>query len=297
MSKNFALLGAAGYIAPRHMRAIQENNCNIVAAIDPFDSVGIIDSYFPDAYFFTEIERFDRFIDKIKNTDSKVDYFSVCSPNYLHDAHIRLALRNRCDVICEKPLVINPDNLKYLQKLEKEYNKKVYAILQLRHHPKIVSLKESIGNKKDNFVKLDYITSRGKWYLSSWKGDDKKSGGLAANIGIHFFDMLIWIFGDVVSNEIDIKTEDTITGLLKLDRATVDWKLSIDSTKLPESAVLLNSRAYRNISINGKPLEFTKGFTDLHTISYKNILKGNGFGIEDTVKSLEVVNKILKHKG
>jgi UDP-N-acetyl-2-amino-2-deoxyglucuronate dehydrogenase len=292
MNKNFALIGAAGYIAPRHMKAIKENNCNLIVASDLSDSVGILDSYFPECNFFTEIERFDRYIDKLKNTQFNIDYFSICSPNYLHDSHIRLALRNNAHAICEKPLVINPENLDFLKKLENEVGKKTFVILQLRHHPVIISLKNSLNKNKKFDIDLNYITSRGSWYLHSWKGNENKSGGLASNIGIHFFDMLLWIFGDLIELNIFEKTEKSIKGLIELERANVKWKLSIDPDDLPREAIEKGSRAFRSIKINGEELEFSDNFTDLHTLSYLNILNGNGFGIEDARPSLEIVSKI-----
>lgn len=293
MNKNFGLIGAAGYIAPRHMRAIKDNKCNLLAAIDPFDSVGIIDSYFPNSSFFVDIERFDRHIDKLRGKSNKIDYISICSPNYLHDSHMRLALRNDCDAICEKPLVINAKNIEYLKKLEDDTGKKINCILQLRHHPTIIEIKDKYKNtsKKVN-VTLDYITSRGKWYEYSWKGDYSKSGGLAANIGIHFFDMLSWIFGEFKSVELSKKSFDDISGVLRLERANVTWRLSTNKKNLPESAIKSGLPAYRNIVIDGNSLEFSGGFTDLHTKSYSEILNGNGYGISDAEPSIRIVNKI-----
>lgn len=286
------MIGASGYVAPKHMKAIKDNNCNLIVASDPSDSVGILDSYFPECNFFTEIERFDRHIDRLKDTESKIDYFSICSPNYLHDSHIRLALRNDAHAICEKPLVINPDNLQFLKKLEEEVGKKTFVILQLRHHPVILNLKNSLNKNKKFDVDLKYITSRGSWYLHSWKGDENKSGGLASNIGIHFFDMLLWIFGDMISFDVSEKNEKTVRGHLNLERANVNWSLSIDSGELPPEAILKGSRAFRSIKIDGEELEFSDNFTDLHTLSYFNILNGNGFSIEDARPSLELVSKI-----
>lgn len=296
-NKNFALVGAAGYIAPRHMRAIKENKCNLISAVDPFDSVGIMDSYFPNAYFFTEIEIFDKHIDKLKSTKNKIDFLSICSPNYLHDSHIRLGLKNDCDVVCEKPLVTNYKSIKYIDKIEKETGKKVYVILQLRHHPVIIDVKEFYKNKKNKVkVKLRYITSRGRWYHSSWKGQIDKSGGLALNIGIHFFDMLTWVFGEPASNVVTQKSKKTVSGLLSLEKADVEWLLSVDSANLPEESVVKGSPAFREITIDNKPIDFTNGFTDLHTISYNKILNGKGFGIKDAKTSLKIVNQINKCK-
>tara|TARA_X000000950_G_scaffold67280_1_gene83069 strand:+ start:535 stop:1431 length:897 start_codon:yes stop_codon:yes gene_type:complete len=293
MNKNFGLIGAAGYIAPRHMRAIKDNKCNLLAAVDPFDSVGIIDSYFPDSSFFVDIERFDRYIDKLRGKSNKIDYISICSPNYLHDSHMRLALRNNCDAICEKPLVINAKNIEYLKKLEDDTGKKINCILQLRHHPTIIEIKDRYKNTKEKVdVTLDYITSRGKWYEYSWKGDYSKSGGLAANIGIHFFDMLSWIFGEFKSIELSKKSLDDISGTLRLERANINWRLSTNKENLPESALKSGLPAYRNIVIDGNSLEFSGGFTDLHTKSYSEILKGNGYGINDAESSIRIVNEI-----
>lgn len=295
MSKNFGLIGAAGYIAPKHMRAIKDNGCDLLAAVDPFDSVGIIDSYFPKSSFFVDIERFDRHIDKLRGKNNKIDYISICSPNYLHDSHMRLALRNDCDAICEKPLVINAKNIEYLKKLENETGKKVNCILQLRHHPTIIEIKDKYKNaNKKVDVTLDYITSRGKWYEYSWKGDKSKSGGLAANIGIHFFDMLSWIFGDFKSVSLSKNSIDDISGILTLERASVRWRLSTDKNNLPKSTINSGMTAYRSITIDGNILEFSGGFNDLHTKSYYEILNGNGYGISDAEPSIRIVNEIAK---
>jgi len=294
--KNFALIGAAGYIAPRHLKAIKETGNNLVCALDPFDSVGILDSYFPNADFFTESERFDRHLDKLRRQgDKKIDYVSICSPNYLHDAHIRMALRNGCDAICEKPLVLNPWNLNALQEIERETGQKIYTILQLRLHPAIQKLKEEIeyGPKEKVYdVKLTYITSRGKWYYISWKGDIQKSGGIATNIGVHFFDMLIWVFGKVKGNTIIANDNDHATGVLKLEKAEVQWSLSTNSDNLPISAISAKNSTYRNINVNGKEIEFSDGFTDLHTLSYENILNGNGFEVNDVSDCINLVHDI-----
>ena len=295
--KKFALMGAAGYIAPRHMRAIKENNCDLVAAVDPFDSVGVIDSYFPDASYFTEVERFERHIDKLRKTNGKIDYFSICTPNYLHDSHVRLALRNDCDAICEKPLVIKPKNLKYLKNLEEETGQRVYSILQLRHHPAVLHLRERYKDSAEKInIQLKYITSRGKWYQYSWKGDQAKSGGLALNIGVHFFDMLTWIFGEPINNFVEVNTADTVSGLLELEQATVEWFLSIDKNNLPKHAVETQQTAYRSIIIGNEELEFSGGFADLHTKAYEEVLRGNGFGIEDVLPSLSIVHEILNKR-
>lgn len=289
---NFAIIGVAGYIAIRHVKAIKETGHNLVAALDRFDSVGFLDSYFPGTDFFVEFERFDRHIEKLKKTNLHTDFVSICSPNYLHDSHMRFALRVGADAICEKPLVLNPWNVDALKDLEKETGKKIYNILQLRLHPSIIGLKNKIAQapKDKTFdVDLTYITSRGKWYGFSWKGDIQKSGGIATNIGVHFFDMLSWIFGDVKENQVHITTAETASGILKLERANVRWFLSIDDKMLPEEILKKNQRTYRNISINGEGFEFSEGFTDLHTESYKKILAGEGFRIDDAKKSIQTV--------
>ena len=292
----FALIGAAGYIAPRHMKAIKESGNDLVAALDPMDSVGIIDSYFPNADFFIEPERFDRHLDKLKRSgNKKVDYVSICSPNYLHDAHIRMALRSGAHAICEKPLVLNPWNLEGLMELEKESNKRIYNILQLRHHKSIIDLKQKIdGLPKDKIhdIDLTYITSRGKWYHYSWKGNISKSGGVVTNIGIHFFDMLGWIFGNMKSNTLHLLTADKASGLLQLENANIRWYLSIDKNDLPIEATSNDLSTYRSISVDGDDFEFSGGFTDLHTESYKSILKGKGFGLDDARNSIEIAHLI-----
>lgn len=294
--KNFALIGAAGYIAPKHMRAIKETSNDLLAALDPFDSVGIIDSFFPEADFFTETERFDRHLDKLRRRkNQKVDFVSICSPNYLHDAHIRLALRNDANAICEKPLLLNPWNIESLTEIEKESGRKIYNILQLRHHPVIVDLKEkfdNLPNNKKHNIQLTYITSRGKWYYYSWKGAEEKSGGIVTNIGIHFFDMLSWIFGKVQNSHLHLKQPNKASGLLELEKANVSWFLSLDSNDLPQNALENNLSTYRSITIDNQEIEFSGGFTDLHTLSYENILKGNGFGIEDSRQSIEIAHAI-----
>jgi UDP-N-acetyl-2-amino-2-deoxyglucuronate dehydrogenase len=293
--KRFALIGAAGYIAPRHMKAIKDTGNVLVAAFDPYDGVGIMDSHFPDADFFTEFERFDRHIDKLRRDGNPIDVISICSPNYLHDAHIRFGLKSGCDVICEKPLVLNPWNVDALMDIEKETGKKAYTILQLRLHPSIIALREKVLNspKDKRFkVELKYMTSRGKWYHHSWKGDMSKSGGIATNIGVHFFDMLTWIFGDIVENSVDIHNEDTASGFLKLEKADVDWFLSIDYNQIPENVKLQDKRTYRTLQMEGEEIEFSDGFTELHTDSYKAILEGNGFPISVSKKAIEIVEGI-----
>jgi UDP-N-acetyl-2-amino-2-deoxyglucuronate dehydrogenase len=292
--KNFALIGAAGFIAPRHLKAIKETGNKLVAALDKFDQVGIMDSFFPNADFFTEFERFDRHIDKLKRQGDKIDYISVCTPNYLHDSHIRFALKQGADVICEKPLVLNPWNIASLKELEKESGKKVYNILQLRLHPAIIELKQKIqsGPPKIYDVDLTYITSRGHWYYTSWKGDKTKSGGIATNIGIHFYDMLTWIFGSVKSNIVHVHTHDRAAGLLELENAKVRWFLSINDDTLPQEVRASGKRTFRSITIEGQEVEFSEGFTDLHTRSYQEILAGRGFGIDETRTSIEIVHQI-----
>jgi UDP-N-acetyl-2-amino-2-deoxyglucuronate dehydrogenase len=292
--KKFALIGAAGYIAPRHMRAIKQTNNILLAAMDKFDSVGIIDSYFPEASFFTEFERFDRHLDKLKRKGTPIDFVSICSPNYLHDAHIRFGLRNQADVICEKPLVLNPWNVEGLKEMEKESGQQIYNILQLRHHPSILALKKKITSSPNtkHYIDLTYITSRGKWYGYSWKGELSKSGGIDTNIGIHFFDMLIWIFGDIKQNQVHIHQSDCAAGYLELENAQVRWFLSINAKHLPEEIKGQNQRTFRSIKMEDKEMEFSDGFTDLHTVSYQNILSGNGFGISDTEKSIQLAHDI-----
>ena len=295
--KNFALIGAAGYIAPRHMKAIKDPGNNLVAALDKHDNVGILDSYFPDADFFTEFERFDRHLDKLKRQGKKIDYVSICSPNYLHDSHIRFALRHGADAICEKPLVLNPWNVDALSEIEKETGRKVNTILQLRLHPAIIALREKIKNgpvDKIYDVDLKYITSRGHWYHVSWKGEAAKSGGIATNIGIHFFDMLIWIFGDVINSTVKRKTHDHAEGYLELRRARVNWFLSINYEHIPENVKSKGKKTFRTLTIENQELEFSEGFTDLHTLSYEQILKGNGFGILDAKASIEIAHSLRK---
>ncbi len=280
--KNFALIGASGYIAPRHMRAIKETGNNLVCALDPYDGIGIMDSYFPQADFFTEPERFDRHLDKLRRKGSeKIDYVSICSPNYLHDAHIRMALRNDAHAICEKPLVLNPWNLDALEEIEQETGKKIHTVLQLRLHPAILQLREKVSQEisqgKVFDVDLTYITSRGKWYFISWKGNVQKSGGVATNIGVHFFDMLGWIFGDFKGVELQISQPGKMGGKLFFENANVNWFLSVDESDLPQEAVVAGKRTFRKISIEGTDLEFSEGFTDLHTRSYEQILAGNSY--------------------
>lgn len=299
--KNFAITGVAGYIAPRHLQAIKDTGNQLVAAIDPHDSVGLLDKYFPDVSFFTEFERFDRHLEKLrreKNTD-KIDYLSICSPNNLHDAHIRLALRVGANAICEKPLVLNPWNLDALQELEHETSTRVYTILQLRVHPSLVALKAKLEKEKGknkHEVVLSYITSRGLWYYFSWKGMQEKSGGIATNIGIHFFDALMWLFGDVQSSILHINEAKRMSGFIELENANVKWFLSTDKADLPEEASRKGVHTFRSITVDGEEVQFSEGFTDLHTRVYEETLKGNGFGIEDARPSIVLVRKLRSAK-
>lgn len=292
MNKNFALIGASGYIAPRHVISILKTDNNLVALLDPHDNVGYIDKYFPNAYYFKETERFDRHLDRLKRKNEAVDFVSICSPNYLHDAHIRLALRNGTNVICEKPLVLKGEHIESLKVLENETEKKVFTIMQLRHHPSILKLREQVlkNPTKKYTVQLNYITPRGNWYDFSWKNNLDKSGGLVSNIGVHFFDMLLWIFGNVISFECK-NTPRSAEGKLILQNAEVEFYLSINYDDLPWK----EWKPYRSIKINMEELEFSEGFTDLHITSYKEILKGNGFGLDDVKPVIDLVSK-LKHE-
>jgi UDP-N-acetyl-2-amino-2-deoxyglucuronate dehydrogenase len=294
--KNFALIGVGGYIAPRHLKAIKDTENNLLAAMDPNDSVGILDSFFPNADFFIEYERFDRHIQKLKKqTYNKVDYISICSPNFLHDSHIRFALRSGANAICEKPIVLNPWNIDNLISIEQEFGKKVYTILQLRLHPSIIKLKEMVRqSKKDKVfdVDLTYITSRGNWYFYSWKGDEKKSGGVATNIGVHFYDMLHFIFGNVKENIVHYKDEKKVAGFLEFEKAIVRWFLSVDDKDLPINISKLNQRTYRSIIIDKEEFEFSEGFSDLHTKIYQDILQGKGFGLEENRVAIQTVSVI-----
>lgn len=293
--KKFALIGAAGYIAPRHMKAIKDTGNNLLAAYDPYDGVGIMDSHFPEADYFTEFERFDRHIERLKRKDSKIDYVSICSPNYLHDSHIRFGLRSGADVICEKPIVLNPWNIDALKEAENDSAHSIYTILQLRHHQAIKALKKKVEqgpSDKIYDVDLTYLTSRGKWYYSSWKGDLEKSGGIATNIGVHFFDMLTWVFGGLKSQTIHLHTHDRASGIMHLERANVRWFLSINYDVIPENAKAEGKRTFRSITIDGEEIEFSKGFTELHTISYSSILNGKGYRIGDTREAIQIVHDI-----
>jgi len=292
---NFALIGVAGFIAVRHLKAIKDTGNNLVATLDKSDSVGIMDSYFPKADFFVEFERFDRHIDKLKRHGTKVNYVSICSPNYLHDSHIRFALRHQADAICEKPLVLNPWNIDALLEIERETGRGVYNVLQLRLHPSIQALKQKIETGPKNRVydlNLTYITSRGNWYFISWKGDLQKSGGIATNIGVHFFDMLTWVFGPVKESIVHISEHNKAGGFLQLQQARVRWFLSVDARDLPGEHEANGQRTYRSITIEGEEVDFSQGFTDLHTISYREILSGKGFGLEEARNSIDTVYTI-----
>ena len=295
---NFALIGAAGYVAPRHMEAIKACGGRLVAAYDKFDSVGILDRYFPEAAFFTEFERFDRHLDKLQRGGTKIDYLTVCSPNYLHDAHIRYAIRNDIKVICEKPVVLNTRNLESLIEIEKEFSGEVNTILQLRLHPEVIKLRKKLDEeprvKKD--IDLTYITSRGNWYYASWKGDITKSGGICTNIGIHFFDMLIYLFGNVESSTVVSHTHDRSSGILELKYARVKWFLSINADTLPEEIKNQGKTTYRSLEIGNQKFDFSSGFEDLHTTSYRKIIEGKGFDLEDTTPSITLVEQIRNAK-
>jgi UDP-N-acetyl-2-amino-2-deoxyglucuronate dehydrogenase len=292
-NSNYALVGAAGYVAPRHMKAIKDTGGSLVASFDPNDSVGILDSYFPQTRFFTEFERFDRYIHKLKREGRPIDFVSICSPNYLHDSHIRFALRSGCTAICEKPLVLNPWNIDALEEISEETGQEVYSILQLRLHPAINALRGKLQKEahKIHDVDLTYIAARGGWYHVSWKGEEKKSGGVATNIGVHFFDMLQFVFGKVITNEVHLRDAQRTAGYMELERARVRWFLSVDSVDLPKQ-VHGSQTTYRSITIDGDEIEFSGGFTDLHTLSYQHILDGRGFTMKDVRPSIELVAKI-----
>ena len=293
--KRFGLIGVGGYIAPRHLKAIRETGNDLVVAMDVSDSVGIMDRYFPDAEFFTEFEQFEAYVEDEKLRGYKLDYLSVCSPNYLHVPHMKFALRNGINVICEKPLVLNSSDLSVLQDYEKKYGARVSSILQLRLHPSIIALREKVQSApKDKVfdVDLTYMTSRGKWYMRSWKGVDQKSGGVATNIGVHFYDMLHSVFGPVKSNEVHYRDDKTCAGYLEYEQARVRWFLSIDASHLPDNAIRGEKLTYRSITIEGEELEFSGGFTDLHTQSYKHILDGQGYGVEENRTAIETVEAI-----
>ena len=293
--KNFVLIGAAGYIAPRHMKAIKETGNNLVAALDPHDAVGMLDQYFPDCDFFTEFERFDRHCEKLKRQGTPVDYVVVCSPNYLHDAHIRFGLRIGADVICEKPVVLNPWNLEALMEMEKETGRHVYVVHQLRYHPAILALREKVSNdppEKNYKVELEYITPRGNWYTYSWKGDNQKSGGIIANIGLHFFDMLLWIFGEVKEMKLEENTARTASGSLLLEKASVQWILSIDKERLHTIRQGSVVSSFRSLVIDDNNLDFSNGFEELHTETYRAILAGNGTGLAATKEVINLLHEL-----
>ncbi len=297
MVRNFAITGVAGYVAPRHLRAIRDTGNRLAAAVDPNDSVGLLDQYAFDVKFFTEFERFDRHLEKLRRgpEDGRVHYISICSPNYLHDAHCRLALRVGADAICEKPLVVNPWNLDALQELEAEYGRRVYNVLQLRVHPKLLELRQKLQENPASTkheVLLTYITSRGAWYHASWKGQVEKSGGVATNIGIHFFDLLMWLFGPVQETQVHLADHERMAGYIELAGARVRWFLSINRDDLPFPAAPGQRSTYRSITIDGEEVEFTEGFTDLHTRVYEGMLAGQGFGIDDARPSIELVYRL-----
>ena len=297
MAKNFALTGVAGYVAPRHVKAIRDTGNHLVAAVDPNDSVGFLDQHAFDIRFFTEIERFDRHLEKLRRgpEENRVSFMSICSPNYLHDAHCRLALRIDADAICEKPLVVNPWNLDALQELEGETKRRIWTVLQLRIHPKLVALRESLRSQASSVrhdVVLTYITARGGWYHASWKGSEEKSGGIATNIGIHLFDLLWWLFGNAEASTVHLDGRKQMAGFIEFERARVRWFLSVDPADLPFPAVPGKVSTFRSIVIDGEEVEFTDGFADLHTRIYEEILAGRGFGIEDARPSIELVHRI-----
>ena len=295
--KNFALIGAAGYIAPRHMAAIRDTGNQVVAALDPNDSVGILDNYFPDAHFFTEFERFDRFVDKRRReaAHERIEFVTIASPNYLHDSHMRFALRSDCDAICEKPLVLNPWNLDGLREVERDSGRRIHTILQLRVHPSIVALRDRIAQApkdRKSDVDLIYVTSRGRWYYQSWKGDERKSGGIATNIGVHFFDMLGFLFGPLQELVVHQREDSRAGGYLEFERARVRWYMSLNPEDVPATERMKGHRTHRSIIVDGEEIEFSGGFTDLHTVSYREILAGRGFGVDDNRAAIEIVSKI-----
>ena len=291
---NFALIGVGGYIAPRHLEAIKDLGHNLVAAYDTKDSVGIMDRYFPDCMFFTEFERFEGFVDSLKGSDRAIDYVSICTPNYLHASHIKFALRNNANAICEKPLVLHVSDIDELIALEKKSGKKIFTVLQLRVHDAILALKKKIDSesRSDYKVELNYMTSRGQWYLESWKGDVKKAGGLSTNIGVHFFDMLTWIFGEASDVKVEHKDDLREKGSVRLKKAMVNWELTIDRTRLPADAVKAGKTTFRSIKIDGEEFEFSEGFTELHKRVYTDILNGKGYGVEAARSAIEIVEKI-----
>ncbi|MDP7319727.1 MAG: Gfo/Idh/MocA family oxidoreductase [Bacteriovoracaceae bacterium] len=292
--KNFAILGVGGYIAPRHIQAINDTGNKTVAAMDVNDSVGILDRYTQDVAFFTDFERFESYVESLKGTNKQVDYVSICSPNYLHGSHMKFGLRMGCDVICEKPLVLKESEIDEVIAYEKKYGKKVSTVLQLRVHDSIIALKEKVdktGEEKHEIL-LTYITSRGPWYHESWKGEEAKSGGLTSNIGIHFFDMLTWIFGDLKKNELHLANKYMTSGYMELEKANVRWMLSVDREYLPNSAVDKKMTTYRSITVDGDEIEFSGGFTDLHTKVYNQAVKGDGYGLEDARVAIRIVDEL-----
>jgi UDP-N-acetyl-2-amino-2-deoxyglucuronate dehydrogenase len=292
--RRFALIGAAGFVAPRHMKAMKDTGNVLVAALDPNDCVGVLDNYFPEANFFTEFERFDRHIDKLRRKNAKVDFVSICSPNYLHDSHIRFTLRSEAHAICEKPLVLNPWNVDALAEIEAESGSRIFNILQLRLHPSIIALREKVARAggATHDVNITYITSRGRWYHSSWKGELAKSGGIATNIGVHFFDMLSWVFGVVESSTVHLNRADCAAGYLQLKNARVRWFLSINAEHLPDTQKRKGQRTYRSITLGGHEIDFSDGFADLHTESYRHILSDGGFGLEEARSAIETIHRI-----
>lgn len=296
--KRFALIGSAGYIAERHMKAIKETGNLLVCATDKFDVMGRIDSYFPEADFFLEIENLDKHMDDLRRQGNPIDYVSICTPNFMHPSHIRFSLRNGAHAICEKPLVIYPEDMHIIKDIENETGKKVFTILQLRYHPAIIQLKKEIEASagKDYDITLTYITTRGNWYFKSWKGDISKSGGIATNIGIHFFDMITWIFGNVKENVVHYYDAEKAAGYLQLEKARVRWFLSLNEEDLPRDVALKGKRTFRSITLNGNEIEFSEGFTDLHTVTYHNILNGNGFGIDDAMESIILTDTVRNSK-
>ena len=293
--KKFALIGAAGYIAPRHLKAIKDTNNDLVTAFDPYDGVGVMDSFFPKCNFFTEFERFDRYTDLLKRQNNKIDFFSICSPNYLHDSHIRYGLRYGANIICEKPAVLSPWNIESIVDLEKSTGCKAFSILQLRHHKSIIALKNKIDNNKSNKlydIDLTYLTSRGNWYYSSWKGDVDKSGGIATNIGVHFFDMLTWIFGSMIDQKVHVHSHDRASGILTLEKGVVRWFLGINSDFLSEKSVAEGKTTFRSITVDGEEIEFSDGFTELHTTSYSEIMDHRGYRISETRPAIQITHDV-----